>query len=387
MAINEDSLKLHETLKGKLSINSKIPLKTKQDFSLAYTPGVAEPCLHIAKNPDDIYKYTIKGNCVAVISNGTAVLGLGNIGAKAAIPVMEGKAAIFKELAGIDAFPICINSEDIEENVRTIKNISPIFGGINLEDYKAPECFEIESRLQDLGIPVMHDDQHGTAIVVLAGLLNALKVANKSLSKIKIAISGEGAAAIAVTKLLIKAGADAGNIFMVDTKGIIHEGRQDLHDNKYKLELSKILNKEKRQGNLQDAIKGSDVFIGLSKPNILTKENIETMNKDAIVFAMANPIPEIMPDEAKSAGALIVATGRSDFPNQVNNALAFPGIFRGALDCKAKKITESMKIAAAHAIASLIPNPTKDQILPAIFDKQVPIAVAEAVKRAWIKEN
>jgi malate dehydrogenase (oxaloacetate-decarboxylating) len=387
MAINEDSLKLHETLKGKLSINSKIPLKTKQDFSLAYTPGVAEPCLHIAKNPDDIYKYTIKGNCVAVISNGTAVLGLGNIGAKAAIPVMEGKAAIFKELAGIDAFPICINSEDIEENVRTIKNISPIFGGINLEDYKAPECFEIESRLQDLGIPVMHDDQHGTAIVVLAGLLNALKVANKSLSKIKIAISGAGAAAIAVTKLLIKAGADAGNIFMVDTKGIIHEGRQDLHDNKYKLELSKILNKEKRQGNLQDAIKGSDVFIGLSKPNILTKENIETMNKDAIVFAMANPIPEIMPDEAKSAGALIVATGRSDFPNQVNNALAFPGIFRGALDCKAKKITESMKIAAAHAIASLIPNPTKDQILPAIFDKQVPIAVAEAVKRAWIKEN
>ena len=387
MAINEDSLKLHETLKGKLSINSKIPLKTKQDFSLAYTPGVAEPCLHIAKNPDDIYKYTIKGNCVAVISNGTAVLGLGNIGAKAAIPVMEGKAAIFKELAGIDAFPICINSEDIEENVRTIKNISPIFGGINLEDYKAPECFEIESRLQDLGIPVMHDDQHGTAIVVLAGLLNALKVANKSLSKIKIAISGAGAAAIAVTKLLIKAGADAGNIFMVDTKGIIHEGRQDLHDNKYKLELSKILNKEKRQGNLQDAIKGADVFLGLSKPNILKKEDIQKMNKDAIVFAMANPIPEIMPDEAKSAGALIVATGRSDFPNQVNNALAFPGIFRGALDCKAKKITESMKIAAAHAIASLIPNPTKDQILPAIFDKQVPIAVAEAVKRAWIKEN
>jgi malate dehydrogenase (oxaloacetate-decarboxylating) len=384
MSIQEESLNLHEKLKGKLSVNSKIPLKSKHDFSLAYTPGVAEACRKIHEDPENVYKYTIKGNTVAVISNGTAVLGLGNIGAKAAIPVMEGKAAIFKELAGIDAFPICIDSQYIEENIKTIKNIAPIFGGINLEDYKAPECFEIEAALQDLGIPVMHDDQHGTAIVVLAGIINSLKVVKKELSKIKIIVSGAGAAAIAVTKLLIKAGADPSKFILIDTKGIIYEGREDLKDNKYKQELAKITNKNKTKGQLLEAIKDSDVFIGLSKKDLLKKEMIKSMNNKSIIFAMANPDPEIIPQDAKEGGAAVIATGRSDFPNQVNNALAFPGIFRGALDCRATKITEKMKLAAAYAIANLVKNPTPEEILPAIFDKSVPLAVSKAVKEAYI---
>jgi len=382
MSLGEDSLKIHEKLKGKLSINSKIPLNTKADFSLAYTPGVAEPCKKIFANEEDVYKYTIKGNTVAVISNGTAVLGLGNIGAKAAIPVMEGKAAIFKELAGIDAFPICIDSEDIEENINIIKKISPIFGGINLEDYKAPECFEIEKRLQNLGIPVMHDDQHGTAMVVLAGIINSLKLVNKKISDVKIVVSGAGAAAIAVTKLLISYGANSKKIIICDTKGTIYKTREDLKDNKYKKELSEVTNCELIKGNLKDAMINADIFIGLSKKGLVSKEMIVSMNKKAIVFAMANPEPEILPQDAKESGAFVVATGRSDFPNQVNNALIFPGIFRGALDCRATRITENMKIAAAEALANMI-KPEINKILPDITDKQVPIKVAEAVKISW----
>jgi malate dehydrogenase (oxaloacetate-decarboxylating) len=382
MDIKKEALELHEKLKGKLTVNSKIPLKTKKDFSLAYTPGVAEPCRKIYANKEDVYKYTIKGNCVAVISNGTAVLGLGNIGAYAAIPVMEGKCAIFKELANIDAFPICIDSEDIEENVRTIKNISPMFGGINLEDYKAPECFEIEKRLQDLGIPVMHDDQHGTAVVVLAGIINSLKLVNKKISDVKIVFAGAGAAATAVAKLLIKYGADSKKMILSDREGAIYEGRKDL--DKSREELAKITNGKKEKGNLKDIIKGADIFIGLSAGNIVSREMITSMNKKAIVFAMANPDPEILPEEARIAGAYIVATGRSDYPNQVNNALGFPGIFRGALDARATRITEKMKIAAAEAIANMI-KPTQDKILPDITEKEVVKQVAESVKKAWKK--
>jgi malate dehydrogenase (oxaloacetate-decarboxylating) len=385
MDIKKESLELHEKLKGKLSINSKIPLKTKEAFSLAYTPGVAEPCKKIYENKEEVYKYTIKGNCVAVISNGTAVLGLGNIGAYAAIPVMEGKCAIFKELADIDAFPICIDSENIEENIRTIKNISPMFGGINLEDYKAPECFEIEKRLQDLGIPVMHDDQHGTAVVVLAGIINSLKLVNKNISDVKIVFSGAGSAATAVAKLLINYGANSEKIIFCDTKGIIYEERVDIQKENYKYELSKITNINKEKGSLVYAMKNSDVFIGLSAKNLVSKEMIQSMNKKPIIFAMANPDPEILPNEAKEAGAYIVATGRSDFPNQVNNALGFPGIFRGALDCRATKITKEMKIAAAEALANMI-SPTTEKILPHVTEKEVVEKVAEAVKKAWKKE-
>lgn len=384
MSIYDESLSIHEKLKGKLSIDSKIKLNTKEDFSLAYTPGVAEPCRKIALNKEDAYKYTIKGNTVAVISNGTAVLGLGNIGASAAIPVMEGKAAIFKELGGIDAFPICIDSEDIEENVKTIKLIAPVFGGINLEDYKAPECFEIESRLQDLGIPVMHDDQHGTAVVVLAGMINSLKLANKKINEVKIVVNGAGAASIAVSKLLLMYGAK--NMILCDTKGAIYEGRPDILENKSKQEIAKLTNHNKIKGELKDAIKGADIFLGLSKPKTLSKEMIKTMNKNPIIFAMANPEPEIMPSDAKEAGAFIVATGRSDFPNQVNNALGFPGIFRGALDCRATRITEKMKLAASNALANMI-TPSIDKILPSITDKSVPQRVAKAVISAWNEKN
>jgi len=381
MTIQEESLALHEKLSGKLEVRSKVPLETKKDFSLAYTPGVAEPCRRIHANKEDVYKYTIKKNCVAVISNGTAVLGLGNIGAHAAIPVMEGKAAIFKELGGIDAFPICIDSEDIEENVRTVKLIAPVFGGVNLEDYKAPECFEIEARLQDLGIPVMHDDQHGTAIVVLAGLINSLKVAGKRKEDVKIVVSGAGAAAIAVTKLLLSYGFNGDNICLCDTKGIIYSGRSDLEGNKSKIEIASLTNTKKIKGELKDAIVGADIFIGLSKKGVLTQEMVRTMHKP-IIFAMANPDPEIMPEDAKEAGAFIIATGRSDFPNQVNNALAFPGVFRGALDARATRITNEMKLAAANALASMV-NPDRENILPSITNKEVPIHVSKAVMGAW----
>ncbi|TKJ17796.1 NAD-dependent malic enzyme [Candidatus Woesearchaeota archaeon B3_Woes] len=383
MNIQEESLEIHERLKGKLEIKSKLPLKNKKDMSLAYTPGVAEPCRYIAKNKEDVYKYTFKGNSVAVISDGSAVLGLGNIGAEAALPVMEGKAILFKEFGNIDAFPICLESQDVQKNIETIRNIAPVFGGINLEDFKAPECFEIEAQLQNLGIPVMHDDQHGTAIVSLAGLINALKVVNKKIEEVKIVFSGAGAAGIAVAKMLLNYGAT--NIILCDSKGILYEERGDL--NKHKEEIALLTNKEKIKGSLADAIKGSDVFIGVSVKGLVSKEMVSSMAKDSIVMAMANPDPEIMPDDAKEAGAKVIATGRSDFPNQVNNVLGFPGVFRGALDARAKRITEDMKLAAAKALASVIENPTPDEILPYATNKEIVPKVSKAVKEAWENNN
>lgn len=376
--IQKKSLELHKKLKGKFEIRSKIPLKTKEDLSLVYTPGVAEACLEIAKDKSKIYDYTIKGNSVAVISDGSAVLGLGNIGAEAALPVMEGKTVIFKELANIDAYPICLQSQDVKTNIETIKNISTVFGGINLEDFKAPECFEIESALQDLGIPVMHDDQHGTAVVVLAGLINSLKLKNLNKEQARVVINGAGAAGIAITKLLLKYSFK--HIILLDSKGIICKGRSDL--NEVKKKISEQTNMECIKGDLEDALQGADIFIGVSKPNLLNERLIKLMNKDPVIFALANPTPEIMPDQAKKAGAFIVATGRSDFPNQVNNSLAFPGIFRGALDIKAKRITDDMKIAAAQAIASLV-QPSSEKIIPFSLDRDVVPAVANAVKKAY----
>ncbi|MBS3094424.1 NAD-dependent malic enzyme [Candidatus Pacearchaeota archaeon] len=380
MDYNKESLKLHKKFKGKIEIKSKVPLKSKEDLSLAYTPGVAEPCREIFKDKEKVYDYTIKRNCVAVISDGSAVLGLGNIGAEAGIPVMEGKAILFKEFAGIDAFPICLKEQNTQKTIETIKNISPIFGGINLEDFKAPECFEIEKSLQDLGIPVMHDDQHGTAVVVLAGLINALKLSDKKKEKVQIIFSGAGAAGIAITKLLLHYGFK--NIILCDSKGIIYEGRENLDESKK--EISKITNFKKIKGSLKDALKNADIVVGVSKEKLISKEDIKLMNKKPIVFALANPVPEIMPDEAKAGGAFIVATGRSDFPNQINNVLAFPGIFRGALDIRAKKITTEMKIAAAETLANLV-NPSVEKILPLPLDKTIVPAVAEAVKKSWLK--
>jgi malate dehydrogenase (oxaloacetate-decarboxylating) len=385
MDIKKESLELHEKLKGKIEIRSKMPVKERKDLSLLYTPGVAEPCLRIAENKEDVYKYTMKGNCVAVISDGSAVLGLGNIGAEAGLPVMEGKALLFKEFAGIDAFPICLSSQDADKNIETIRNIAPVFGGINLEDIKAPECFRVESALQDLGIPVMHDDQHGTAIVVLAGLINSLKIVKKKKESVKIVFSGAGAAATGIFNLLKSYGFNSKNIIILDSKGIINRNRKDLDTNKS--ELAKITNADNLEGGLKEAIKEADIFIGVSKKGLLTAEMVKSMNPSSIVFAMANPEPEILPEEAKKGGARIIATGRSDFPNQVNNVLAFPGIFRGALDCRAKRITEKMKTAAAEAIASVVVNPNEETIIPSPFDKKVVLAVAEAVKKAWKQEN
>lgn len=371
------SLELHKKFKGKLEVRSKIPLKTREDLSLAYTPGVAEPCKEIAADKSKIYDYTIKGNSVAVITDGSAVLGLGNIGPEAAMPVMEGKAIIFKELANIDAYPICLRSQDVKTTIETIRNISAGFGGINLEDFKAPQCFEIESALQDLGIPVMHDDQHGTAVVALAGLINSLKLAEKKEENVKVVINGAGSAGIAITKILLKYGFK--NIIVLDSRGIIYDGREEL--TKEKIEISKLTNFDLIKGSLEQALKDADVFIGVSKPNILNERLIKLMNKP-IIFALANPIPEIMPEDATKAGAFIVATGRSDYPNQINNSLAFPGIFRGALDIKAKRITDEMKIAAAEAIANLVDKPSLEKIIPFSLDKKVVHAVSEAVKKA-----
>ena len=376
---NALALEMHEKLKGKLEVISKKKLETKDDLSTAYTPGVAEPCRKIHENPEDVYKYTIKGNTVAVVSDGSSVLGLGNIGAEASIPVMEGKAVLFKEFADIDAFPICLATQDIQKTIETVKNIAPVFGGINLEDFKAPECFEIEAALQDLGIPVMHDDQHGTAVVVLAGLINALKVTGKDKEEVKVVIAGTGAAGVAVAKLMLKYGFK--NIVMTDSQGIIHEGRENL--NPVKQEMAKMTNHDLIKGNIDEALQRSDIFIGVSKPGIVTEDMIKSMNPKPIIFALSNPIPEIMPDLAKNAGASIVATGRSDFPNQVNNVLAFPGIFRGALDIRAKRITDDMKLAAADALANSIENPTVDEILPYSLDKSVVPRIAEAVKGAY----
>ena len=376
----KESLKLHEEFKGKLSVHSKVPLSTKEDLSLAYTPGVAAPCQSIAENPEDAYKYTIKSNTVAVVTDGSAVLGLGDIGPLAGLPVMEGKCLLFKHFGKVDAFPICIDSKDTEEIINVVKKISPVFGGINLEDIKAPRCFEIEKRLnEELDIPVFHDDQHGTAIVVLAALINAIKVRGLELGNIKIVVSGAGAAGNAVTKLL--SGYGAKNIIVLDSKGALTEGRPDLAEMPYKDELAKMTNPEKICCSIADVIKGADVFVGVSSRKILTEEMVKSMNKDPIIFAMANPIPEIMPDEALAAGAYIVGTGRSDFPNQINNVLAFPGIFRGALDCGAKDITLKMKIAAAEALAGFVKNPEPEKVIPSTFEKGLHGAVAEAVKK------
>jgi len=384
MDLNQKSLKLHLKNKGKLEVCSKVPVKTKEDLSIVYTPGVAEVCREIYKDKNNVYKYTMKSNSVAVVTDGSAVLGLGNIGAEASIPVMEGKCVLFKELGGIDAFPICIKTQNDNEIINIVKNIAPAFGGINLEDIAAPRCFGIEEALLDIGIPVMHDDQHGTAIVVLAALLNASKVVKKNPEDLRIVINGAGAAGTAVSKLLMCIGVDRNictpvkEIILCDSRGIIYDGRPDL--NEFKKQMAKATNNGGRKGELRDALEGADVFIGVSKGNLLTTEDLRKMNKDAIVFAMANPVPEIMPEEALKVAA-IVGTGRSDFPNQVNNSLGFPGVFRGALDAKAVKINNEMKIAAAHALAGCV-VPKKDKILPYTLEKHVVPAVAEAVKKA-----
>ncbi|WP_042273368.1 NAD(P)-dependent malic enzyme [[Clostridium] dakarense] len=382
----EESLKLHEEKVGKIEVISKIKVETRDDLSLAYTPGVAEPCRKIHENEENVYKYTSKGNLVAVVTDGSAVLGLGNIGPKAGLPVMEGKAILFKEFAGVDAFPICLDTNDVDEIVKTVKLIAPGFGGINLEDIGAPRCFEIEERLKkELDIPVFHDDQHGTAIVVLAGLINALKVVEKKMEDIKVVVNGPGAAGTAITKLLLSSGVK--NLIVCDKVGILYRGIENVDS--AKKELAKITNPDNIQGTLADALVDADVFIGVSAPGIVTKDMVKAMNKDSIFFAMANPTPEIMPDEAKAAGARVVGTGRSDFPNQVNNVLAFPGIFRGALDVRAKEINEEMKIAAAYAIASMIKDEdlNEDNVIPYALDKTVADNVAEAIKKAAIESG
>jgi malate dehydrogenase (oxaloacetate-decarboxylating) len=382
MSLREEALEFHRKPLGKVAIHSKVPCQSQQDLSLAYTPGVAEPCREIAKNPDDVYQYTSKSNIVAVVTDGTAVLGLGDIGPLAAIPVMEGKAILFKTFAGIDAFPIAITSKDPSVIVDTVAKIEPVFGGINLEDISAPRCFEVEERLKKiLSIPVFHDDQHGTAIVTLAALINALKIVKKDFSQIKVAVSGAGAAGIAVTKFLQSFGAK--DVVLCDSKGAIHQGRNDLND--AKKEIARITNPRGVAGSLGDAMTGADVFIGLSVAGIVTPQMVQNMAKDAIVFAMANPVPEIMPNLAKDAGARVVATGRSDFPNQVNNVLGFPGIFRGALDVRSSDINEEMKMAASLAIAGLVESVSETNIIPSPLDKRVVPAVAQAVARAAIE--
>lgn len=379
MTTNEKALLLHEEWKGKISTESKAELKTREDLALAYTPGVAEPCKVIAKDPEAAYTYTLKQNTVAVVSDGSAVLGLGNIGPHAAMPVMEGKAVLFKNFGGVNAFPICLDTQDTEEIIKAVTLIAPTFGGINLEDISAPRCFEIERRLKEtLNIPVFHDDQHGTAIVVLAGIINALKIVNKKPEDCKIAVNGSGAAGIAITKLLLNYGFK--NILLCDTKGIICKDRTNL--NWIKEEMAEATNPDNVSGTLADAMVGADIFIGVSAPGSVTEDMVRSMNKDAILFAMANPVPEIMPEQAKAAGARIIGTGRSDFPNQVNNVIAFPGIFKGALEGRASQITEEMKLAAAYAIAGIVSDDelNEDYILPDAFNPNVAEAVSKAVK-------
>lgn len=386
MTNNEKALLLHEQWQGKISTEAKCSVKNREDLALAYTPGVAEPCNVIAKDADAAYKYTLKANTIAVVSDGSAVLGLGNIGPYAAMPVMEGKAVLFKEFGGINAFPICLDTQDTEEIIETVVRIAPAFGGINLEDISAPRCFEIEKKLKErVDIPVFHDDQHGTAVVTLAGLINALKIVNKKLDDLKIVVNGAGAAGVAVTKLLLSSGVK--NIIMCDRKGALYKGME--HRDASKDAIAEITNPERLQGKLADIIKGADVFIGVSAPGTVTEEMVKTMNNDAILFAMANPTPEIFPEEAKRAGARVIGTGRSDFPNQVNNVLAFPGIFRGALDVRASDINEEMKVAAAYAIADSITSEelNEDYIIPKAFNKDVQMKVAEAVKEAARKSG
>ncbi|MCI6713630.1 MAG: NADP-dependent malic enzyme [Lachnospiraceae bacterium] len=379
MTTNEKALALHEKWNGKLETVSKTPVKTREDLSLAYTPGVAEPCKVIANDPEAAYTYTWKSNTVAVVSDGSAVLGLGNIGPYAAMPVMEGKAVLFKEFGGVNAVPICLDTQDTEEIIKAVTYLAPGFGGINLEDISAPRCFEIEERLKELlNIPVFHDDQHGTAIVVLAGIINALKVVNKKKQDCKVVVNGAGSAGVAITKLLLTYGFP--NVIMCDKVGIVGKETQGL--NWMQQKMTEVTNPNNEKGSLADALKGADIFVGVSAPNIVTPDMVSSMNKDAILFAMANPVPEIMPDVAKAAGARVVGTGRSDFPNQVNNVVAFPGIFKGALEGRAVQITEEMKLAAAHAIAGLVPEDelNEDNIMPEAFNPKVAEVVAEAVK-------
>lgn len=378
MDISQKALELHKTHKGKIALQPKIPVTSREELSLAYTPGVAAVSNAIAQDKNAVWTYTSRGNWVAVVSDGSAVLGLGNIGPEAALPVMEGKAILFKEFAGIDAFPLCLNTQNVDEIVAIVSAIAPSFAGINLEDISAPRCFEVEGRLKKmLDIPVMHDDQHGTAVVVLAGLLNAARVAKKNLSDMRIVVNGAGAAGTAVAYLLLRAGAQ--DIIVLDSKGIISRKRTDLGPAKQA--LAEKTNAGNITGVLADAVKGSDAFIGVSKPGVLTKDMIRAMAADPIIFALANPVPEISLEEAREAGVRIMATGRSDTPNQVNNALAFPGIFRGALDAHIREITEDMKIAAARAIASCVPNPTSERFIPSVFDKTVVSKIAQAVQK------
>ena len=379
--ISEESLKLHREKKGKLEITSRVEVKSSEDLALAYTPGVAAPCLEIKDDINKSYELTRRGNLCLVVTDGTAVLGLGDIGAEAGMPVMEGKCVLFKEFGGVDAFPLCIKSKDVDEIVNTIYLISGSFGGINLEDISAPRCFEIEKKLKEkCDIPVFHDDQHGTAVVVLAALLNALRLVKKDISEIKLVLNGAGAAGISIARLLISSGVK--NIILCDRTGAIYEGKEDI--NPAQKEIAKISNRKLEKGSLSDAIRGADAFIGVSAPNVLTAEMVKTMAKEPIVFAMANPTPEIMPEEAKRGGARVVGTGRSDYPNQINNVLVFPGVFRGALDVRASDINEEMKIAAAKAISALVSDEelNEEYILPVAFDKRVGKAVAKAVSKA-----
>jgi malate dehydrogenase (oxaloacetate-decarboxylating) len=384
MDLREEALKLHKDNKGKIEVISKVRVENAKDLSLAYTPGVAEPCKEIHANPELIYEYTNKGNMVAVVTDGSAVLGLGNIGSRAGMPVMEGKAVLFKSFANVDAFPICIESQDVDIVVQTVKQIAPSFGGINLEDIAAPRCFEIEERLKkELDIPVFHDDQHGTAVVVLAGIINALKAVGKKIENVTAVVSGAGAAGIAISKLLLSSGIN--DVIICNSRGILD--KEDERLDPIRKEMALKTNKANKKGALSDALKGADIFIGVSAPNIVTKEMIESMNENSIAFAMANPIPEILPEVALAGKVKVMGTGRSDFPNQINNVLAFPGIFRGALDVRAKEINEEMKIAAAHAIAELVTEEelNEEYIIPKAFDKRVAKAVARAVSEAAIK--
>lgn len=379
MTNSEKALQMHEQWNGKLETATKAHVNSREDLAIAYTPGVAEPCKVIAKDPEAAYKYTIKSNTVAVVSDGSAVLGLGNIGALAAMPVMEGKAVLFKEFGGVNAVPICLDTQDTEEIIKTVVNIAPAFGGINLEDISAPRCFEIEERLKELlDIPVFHDDQHGTAIVVLAGIINALKVTGKKKEDCRVVVNGAGSAGVAITKLLLTYGFE--HITMCDINGIISSSSPNL--NWMQKKMTEVTNLENKTGSLTDAMRGADIFVGVSAPGIVTKEMVASMNSDAILFAMANPVPEIMPDLAKEAGARVVGTGRSDFPNQVNNVVAFPGIFKGALEGRATQITEEMKLATANAIASLVSDEelNENNILPEAFDSRVADVVSKAVK-------
>lgn len=379
MTNNEKALQMHKQWNGKIETTAKAHVNTREDLAIAYTPGVAEPCKVIAKDPEAAYTYTMKSNTIAVVSDGSAVLGLGNIGAKAAMPVMEGKAVLFKEFGGVNAVPICLDTQDTEEIIHTIVNIAPAFGGINLEDISAPRCFEIETRLKEiLDIPVFHDDQHGTAIVVLAGIINALKVTGKKKENCRVVVNGAGSAGVAITKLLLTYGFP--HVTMCDINGIIHKDYPNL--NWMQKQMAELTNLEGQTGTLADALVGADIFVGVSAPNIVTKEMVASMNKDAILFAMANPVPEIMPDLAKEAGAKVIGTGRSDFPNQVNNVIAFPGIFKGALEGRAEQITEEMKLATAKAIAGLVSDDelNENNILPEAFDPRVADVVSKAVK-------